>query len=114
MNIITKKTNLNALIKTLKKSCLYGELGQEFYSIYVDPYLANGLFHIGEKKSYNQLMKIFLDEIIFYKEFYFNCDIDLDEEMIDLEDEVQVLYKVICYDRIFKGWCRIIDLHILR
>ena len=62
-------------------------------------------FNLGRKYKY---------DFPFYKEFYFNCDIDLDEEMIDLEDEVQVLDKVICYDRIFKGWCRIIDLHILR
>lgn len=114
MNFIIKKKNLNTLKRTLKKSCLYSELGQEFYPIYEDPFLASGIFHIGKKKTYIQLVKIFLDEIIFYKEFYLNCELDLDKENIDLEDEVQVLDKVIYYDRILKGWGRIIDLHILR
>lgn len=61
------------------------------------PFLASRIFHIGNKNIYSTRENI-LDEIIFYKEFYLNCELDLYEENIDLEDKVQVLGKVIYHE----------------
>ena len=40
--------------------------------------------------------------------------LDLNERPIDLTDENEVISEIVNYDRLVKGWQRIIDLHLLK
>ena len=113
-NYITKGKNFNTIIKTLKTSFENGELGNDFQIIYEDPTEALGKIYLGKRKTYQQIVKIFLNEITFYKEYYFNCMLDLNERPIDLTDENEVISEIVNYDRLVKGWQRIIDLNLVK
>lgn len=121
MEKINKK-NWRIFKKAIKESLLHSDWGQDYYYIYEDPHEATGKIYMGEKKTYLQIINIFLKEIESNLEIYLLDDLqnpicDLTKDICvcqEIDGKMFCTFDYINMDNFDKKFYEVIDKHILK